>query len=75
MNKPRCGTSFCSVMTDIRHDINAPARRDEIEGEGAIRGTARMEAFADGVFAIAFTLPIVGIAFPGIDPWRRRARQ
>ena len=53
-------------MNDIKHDIHAPARRDEIEGEGAIRGTARMEAFADGVFAIAFTLPIVGIAFPGI---------
>ena len=49
------------------HDPNAPARRDEIEGEGAIRGTARMEAFADGVFAIAFTLPIVGIALPAIN--------
>jgi uncharacterized membrane protein len=44
--------------------LNAPARRDEIEGEGAIRGTARMEAFADAVFAIAFTLPIVAIAVP-----------
>ena len=36
-----------------RHNPDAPARRDELEGEGAIRGTARMEAFADGVFAIA----------------------
>ncbi len=46
--------------------MDAPARRDELEGEGAIRGTARMEAFADGVFAIAFTLPIVGITLPSI---------
>ena len=53
-------------MTDKIHDPNQPARRDELEGEGAIRGTARMEAFADGVFAIAFTLPIIGIAFPAI---------
>ena len=49
------------------HDPDAPARRDEHEGEGATRGTARMEAFADGVFAIAFTLPIVTIAIPAID--------
>ncbi|MEO6580661.1 MAG: TMEM175 family protein [Sphingomicrobium sp.] len=48
------------------HDPDEPARRDELEGEGAIRGTARMEAFADGVFAIAFTLPIVGIVMPSI---------
>ena len=47
-------------------DPNAPARRDEMEGEGAIRGTARMEAFADGVFAIAFTLPIIGILVPSV---------
>lgn len=44
----------------------APARRDEHEGEGATRGTARMEAFADGVFAISFTLPIVTVAIPAI---------
>lgn len=47
-------------------DLNAPARRDEHEGEGATRGTSRMEAFADGVFAIAFTLPIVEIALPAV---------
>lgn len=49
------------------HDPNEPARRDELEGEGAIRGTARMEAFADGVFAIAFTLPIIGILVPSVE--------
>lgn len=47
-----------------RHNPDAPARRDELEGEGAIRGTARMEAFADGVFAIAFTLPVFQIVLP-----------
>ncbi|MDQ3080186.1 MAG: TMEM175 family protein [Pseudomonadota bacterium] len=46
--------------------LDAPTRRDEVEGEGAIRGTARMEAFADAVFAIAFTLPVVHIAMPEI---------
>jgi uncharacterized membrane protein len=39
-------------------------RRDDHPGEGAARGTARMEAFADGVFAIAFTLPVVEIEMP-----------
>ena len=46
-------------------DPEAPARLDDHEGEGATRGTNRMEAFADGVFAIAFTLPVVEIALPG----------
>ncbi len=52
-------------MTErINDDPDAPARRDDLEGEGAIRGTARMEAFADGVFAIAFTLPVIDLAMP-----------
>ncbi|MEO8176188.1 MAG: TMEM175 family protein [Sphingomicrobium sp.] len=46
-------------------DLEAPARRDQHEGEGATRGTSRMEAFADGVFAIAFTLPVFNIVLPG----------
>lgn len=54
-------------MTERIRNPDAPARRDELEGEGAIRGTARMEAFADGVFAIAFTLPIVEIVMPSLD--------
>lgn len=48
-------------------DPDAPVRRDEYEGEGAIRGTSRMEAFADGVFAIAFTLPIFNVALPAMQ--------
>lgn len=51
-------------MTERITDPDAPARRDELEGEGAIRGTARMEAFADGVFAIAFTLPVIDLLMP-----------
>ena len=55
-------------MTERMSDNpDAPARRDEVEGEGAIRGTARMEAFADAVFAIAFTLPIVEILLPPVE--------
>ncbi len=59
-------------MTDQPRDPDAPARRDEHEGEGATRGTARMEAFADGVFAIAFTLSVFQIVLPvkGRDPSR-----
>ena len=51
-------------MADDSKSLNSPTRRDEVEGEGAIRGTARMEAFADAVFAIAFTLPVVHIIMP-----------
>ena len=51
----------------MNDDPEAPARRDQVEGEGAIRGTGRMEAFADAVFAIAFTLPIVEIVLPAIE--------
>lgn len=50
-----------------RTGLDAPARRDEHEGEGATRGTARMEAFAGGVFAIAFTLPIIGLLMPAVQ--------
>jgi uncharacterized membrane protein len=55
---------MAEVEDEVRDDPNAPARRDDHEGEGATRGTARMEAFADGVFAIAFTLPVVEIVLP-----------
>lgn len=55
---------MAQIRDEVRDDPNAPARRDDHEGDGATRGTARMEAFADGVFAIAFTLPVVEIALP-----------
>lgn len=46
--------------------LDAPIRRDSHRGEGATRGTARMEAFADGVFAIAFTLPVFNLILPNL---------
>lgn len=53
---------------DAEPHPDAP-RRDDHPGEGAARGTARMEAFADAVFAIAFTLPVVEIEMPtGREP-------
>jgi uncharacterized membrane protein len=55
---------MAETKDEVRADPNEPARRDDHEGEGATRGTARMEAFADGVFAIAFTLPVVEIVLP-----------
>jgi uncharacterized membrane protein len=60
------GDAMAEIEDEVRDDPNAPARRDDHEGEGATRGTARMEAFADGVFAIAFTLPVVGIILPQV---------
>ncbi|HXG99612.1 MAG TPA: TMEM175 family protein [Sphingomicrobium sp.] len=51
-------------MIPSPNNPEAPLRRDDLKGEGAIRGTARMEAFADGVFAIAFTLSVFQIVLP-----------
>jgi uncharacterized membrane protein len=48
----------------VEQSYHEPVRTDERPGDGAARGTARMEAFADAVFAIAFTLPLVVIALP-----------
>jgi uncharacterized membrane protein len=45
-----------------------PVRRDDHPGDGIARGTARMEAFADAVFAIALTLPVVEIELPPAGP-------
>ncbi len=50
-------------MTNEPHP-DEPIRRDTFDKDGAARGTARMEAFADGVFAIAFTLPVLEIELP-----------
>ncbi|HVM37135.1 MAG TPA: TMEM175 family protein [Sphingomicrobium sp.] len=63
---------MAEIRDEVRDDPNAPARRDDNEGEGATRGTARMEAFADGVFAIAFTLPVVEIILPEVGGDGRR---
>ena len=51
-----------------RTDPEEAPRLDEHPGEGAVRGTQRMEIFADAVFAIAFTLPMVEISLPEPGP-------
>jgi uncharacterized membrane protein len=51
-----------------RSDPNEPPRLDDHPGEGAVRGTQRMEIFADAVFAIAFTLPLVELKLPEAGP-------
>ena len=51
-----------------RTDPEKPPRLDEHPGEGAVRGTQRMEIFADAVFAIALTLPMVEITLPDAGP-------
>lgn len=51
-----------------RTDPEQPPRLDEHPGEGAVRGTQRMEIFADAVFAIAFTLPLVELPMPEAGP-------
>lgn len=47
-----------------KHDPEKPVRRDDHPGDGVARGTARMEIYADAVFAIAFTLPVVELVLP-----------
>ena len=51
-----------------RSDPDDAPRLDEHPGEGAVRGTQRMEIFADAVFAIAFTLPLVELKLPEPGP-------
>jgi uncharacterized membrane protein len=51
-----------------RTDPEETPRTDDQPGEGAVRGTQRMEIFADAVFAIAFTLPMVELELPEAGP-------
>jgi len=55
-------------MAEQRTDPEEPPRLDEHPGDGAVRGTQRMEIFADAVFAIAFTLPLVELPMPEAGP-------
>jgi uncharacterized membrane protein len=47
-----------------RKHTDQPPRQDDHPGDGVTRGTTRMEIFADAVFAIAFTLPMVELKLP-----------
>ena len=49
-------------------DPSQPPRQDDHPGDGVTRGTTRMEIFADAVFAIAFTLPMVELKLPEAGP-------
>lgn len=51
-----------------KQDPEQPPRMDDHPGEGAVRGTQRMEIFADAVFAIAFTLPVLELKLPEAGP-------
>src|SRR5687768_6871888 len=66
-NLPCRGWRAGGAMTR-RTDPEKPPRLDEHPGEGAVRGTQRMEIFADAVFAIAFTLPMVEVKLPEAGP-------
>ncbi|HYI64940.1 MAG TPA: TMEM175 family protein [Allosphingosinicella sp.] len=49
-------------------DPEVAPRLDEHPGDGVVRGTQRMEIYADAVFAIAFTLPMVELTLPEPGP-------
>ena len=55
-------------MADSTESPGDPPRADEHRGDGVARSTKRMEAYADAVFAIAFTLPILAIKLPEPGP-------
>lgn len=55
------GTGFT-----LKTKLDDRPRLDEHPGDGVTRGSTRMEIFADAVFAIAFTLPMVEITLPEV---------
>lgn len=50
----------------LKTKLDHRPRLDEHPGDGVTRGSTRMEIFADAVFAIAFTLPMVEITLPEV---------
>lgn len=52
----------------IKTDLDDRPRLNDHPGDGVTRGSTRMEIFADAVFAIAFTLPMVELKLPDVGP-------
>lgn len=52
----------------IKKDLDDRPRLNDHPGDGVTRGSTRMEIFADAVFAIAFTLPMVELKLPHVGP-------
>ena len=48
----------------LKTKLDDRPRLNDHPGDGVTRGSTRMEIFADAVFAIAFTLPMVEITLP-----------
>ena len=61
------GCDIASRMSSKSPPDHRP-RQDDHPGDGVTRGTTRMEIFADAVFAIAFTLPMVELKLPEASP-------
>jgi uncharacterized membrane protein len=55
------------MSTNGGNDPDDTPHLDAHQGDGVVRATTRMEAFADAVFAIAFTIPVVEVVIPHAD--------
>lgn len=51
---------------NLKPKLDDRPRLDDHPGDGVTRGSTRMEIFADAVFAIAFTLPMVELKLPEV---------
>ena len=54
------------MLVTVMNNRDDRPRLDDHPGDGVTRGSTRMEIFADAVFAIAFTLPMVELKLPEV---------